>query len=97
MRNIVAEIIRIIKSAPDNISCEEYLKHYFETTMCSFVSTALEKIDNELYKKYAAAGWRVERIDERTLQTVFGNIILKRRLMKKLNEPSIYPLDQERG
>ena len=97
MENIVAEIIRIIKNAPDNISCEECLKHYFEITMCSFVSKALEMIDNELYKKYTADGWHVERIDERTLQTVFGSVILKRRLMKKLNEPSIYPLDKELG
>ena len=47
MDSIVAEIIKIIKDADDNISREEALKLYFEDLLCRCVSEALEQIDVE--------------------------------------------------
>ena len=97
MDSIVAEIIKIIKDAKDSISREESLKLYFENLQCRCVSEALEQIDVELAAAYGKDGWRVERLDRRTLQASYGTISIRRRRMEKEGEEGIYPLDKELG
>ena len=97
MDTIVAEVIKIIKGASDNIESEEKIRYYFEQLQCQAVGKAWERIDEELYKTYQEKGWKSERRDERTIQTSYGAVTFKRRLMKKEGEKSIYPLDHEFG
>ncbi|MBO6204734.1 MAG: UPF0236 family protein, partial [Selenomonas sp.] len=65
--------------------------------MCEWVRQALEAIDRELAAQYGKEGWHVERRDNRTVQTTYGTISIKRRRMCKDGEASIYPLDKELG
>lgn len=97
MDSIVSDIMKIIKAAPENISREEAMKQYFEKLACRCVSEALEKIDVELAAEYGKAGWRVERLDQRTIQASYGTIQIRRRRMEKEGEKGIYPLDKELG
>lgn len=93
MDSIVSDIMKIIKAAPENISREEAMKQYFEKLACRCVSEALEKIDVELAAEYGKAGWRVERLDQRTIQASYGTIQIRHRRMEKEGEQGIYPLD----
>ena len=97
MESIVADIMKIIKDAADNISREEALKQYFEKLECQCVSEALERIDVELAAEYGKDGWRVERLDQRTIQASYGTVCIRRRRMEKEGEEGIYPLDKEMG
>ena len=98
METIVPELIEIIKGAKNSIESEEGIRHYFEDLACKAVGKAWEQIDAELARNYKAKGWRTERRDERTIQTSYGAVTFKRRLMKKEGEKkSTYPLDHELG
>lgn len=97
MNAIITELIKIIKDSRDNISREENLKKYLEELNCHLVGKALEEIDKELAAEYGKDGWRVERRDERIVQTSYGFVRAKRRLMKKDGQKPIYPLDKELG
>ena len=97
MDHIVSDIMKIIKGAADNIAREEGLKQYFEELECRCVSEALERIDVELAAEYGKDGWRVERLDQRTIQASYGTIHIRRRRMEKEGEDGIYPLDKELG
>lgn len=61
------------------------------------MAKALEVIDNELVKKYKEQGYQVERLDKRSIQCVFGELVYRRRLMKAEGKKSLYPLDKELG
>jgi len=97
MKAIITELIKIIKDSHDNISREENLKKYLEKINCRLVGEALEEVDKELAAEYGKDGWKVERRDERVVQTSYGFVRAKRRLMKKEGEKPIYPLDKELG
>ena len=97
MDSIIAEVTKIIKGAKDNISREEKLRQYFEELACRCVSEALERIDAELAAEHSKAGWRVERLDRRTIQASYGTVSVRRRRMSKEGEKGIYPLDRELG
>lgn len=97
MNAIITEIVKIIKDSEDNISREEKLKKYLEEINCQLVGEALEEVDKELAAEYGKDGWKVERRDERAVQTSYGFVRIKRRLMKKGKEETIYPLDKELG
>ena len=97
MENIIADCIKIIKGEKNNIAQGEALKKFFEKVICYAIGEALARIDDELFKQYVDTGWRVERRDERTVQTSLGVVTYMRRLMKKEGEPPIYPLDKELG
>lgn len=97
MNPIVAETIKIIKQSKDAITREKKLWHYIIEKMVLYVSEALEVIDDELAESYRKKGYRTERKDVRTIQSIFGAVTFKRRLMKKSKEKGIYPLDRELG
>ena len=97
MNNTLAEIIKIVKNTPNNIDREDTLRKYFEAMACRMVSEALEAIDRELAAQYGKDGWQVDRRDNRTIQTTYGPVTMKRRRMRKDGETSVYPLDKELG
>ena len=97
MNAIITKLVKIIKDSEDNISREEKIKKYLEELCCQLVSEALEEIDKELAVEYGKSGWKVEHRDERVVQTSYGFVRVKRRLMKKEGEKPIYPLDKELG
>jgi len=97
MKAIITELIKIIKDSKDNISREENIKKYMEELVCYLVSKSLEEIDKELAAEYGKDGWKVERRDERVVQTSYGFVRISRRLMKKEGGKPFYPLDKELG
>ena len=89
--------MNIVKTTKNNIDREDKLRKYFEAKMCEWIRQALEAIDRELAVQYGKEGWHVERRDNRTVQTTYGTISIKRRRMCKDGEAGIYPLDKELG
>ena len=95
---LIAMILKIIKEAKDSIESEKKLFHFFKNLGCELLQSALEILDKELYEKvYKKCGYKVERIDERTVYCLFGELTYKRRLLKKEGAKSIYPLDHKMG
>lgn len=97
MDPIVTEIIEIIKKAADSLSREKNLQIWLTQFIMKKMAKALEVIDNELVKKYKEQGYQVERLDKRSIQCVFGELVYRRRLMKAEGKKSLYPLDKELG
>ena len=97
MESIVTEIMEILKGSDNTILREENLMRYLSDLCGNLIAEALEQIDQELYRKYKEQGYYSQRQDERTVQSLFGAITYKRRLMKSPRGESCYPLDKELG
>ena len=82
MESIVTEIMEILKGSDNTILREENLMRYLSDLCGNLIAEALEQIDQELYRKYKEQGYYSQRQDERTVQSLFGAITYKRRLMK---------------
>lgn len=96
-KEIIAMILKIIKEANDSIESEKMLFHFFKKLVCELAQVALEKTDTELYETvYKKQGYKVSRYDTRTIYCLFGELTIKRRLLKK-GEKSFYPLDHKMG
>lgn len=89
----------ILSSSPDNIAAERALWHWWNETVCQLVAMTLEVLDEALYQEYKEKGWRVERMDSRTVQCLFGPLTYKRRLLVKPDSKAkrFYPLDRKLG
>lgn len=90
--------LKIVKESKDSIESEKKLFHFFKRLGCELLQIALETLDKELYEKvYKKRGYKVERINERTIYCLFGELTYRRRLLKKEGAKSIYPLDHKMG
>lgn len=97
MESIVSDIIKIIKSSPNQSETEKQLLNYFAILLAQLMQLALEAIDDELHKEFKAKGYIVEKKDVRTIQFLFGAVTFKRRRMKVKGEKGCYPLDLSCG
>ena len=97
MNEIVADIVEIIKGAPNEIEAEHKVWRYLNKKVCQKFAEALESIDRELVSEYEQKGYRSQRSDSRTVYGMFGAITYRRHHMKREGEPGFYPLDRELG
>lgn len=97
MKEIIAELLKILKDAEDSISWEESVQRYFAELICETLGIAMEWLDDEIAEDWKKDGWRVERRDARTILTSFGPVTFRRRRMEKAGEPGCYPLDDAVG
>ena len=97
MNEIVADIVEIIKGAPNEIEGEHKVWRYLNEQVCHKFVEALESIDRELVSEYEQRGYHSQRSDSRTVYGLFGAITYRRHHMKREGEPGFYPLDRELG
>ena len=67
MKEIIAELLKILKDAEDSISWEESVQRYFAELICETLGIAMEWLDDEIAEDWKKDGWRVERRDARTV------------------------------
>lgn len=92
------EILKVIKDSKDSLDMEQSLWHLFIEVFCLLVATALELVDEELYKEtYKPKGWRISRRDARTMYCLFGPVTFKRRRLERKGDKAFYPLDLKMG
>ena len=89
----------IIASSKDSITSEQALWHWWGETASQLIAMTLDEVDQRLYQEYKKKGWRVERMDSRTVQCLFGPLTYRRRLLAKPGSraKSFYPLDRKLG
>ena len=97
MKNIVAEIVEVLKSSKDTIELEQRVHKKLGEFSCEILSKALGLLDDELWREYQQQGARSCHRDDRTLVTSYGEVKIKRRLLKLEDGHSFYALDQEMG
>ena len=90
-------VTRIIEESKDSLEMERRLWKFFVDFMCAVLSLLFECIDEKLYETYKKAGYRIQRMDTRSIYCLFGPLTYRRRLLKKEGEPAIYPLDKKLG
>lgn len=97
MNNIVAEIVELLKDGTDTIERETNLHRYIGKVICGFIAEALVLLDDGLWLEYKKQGAGSERKDCRTLITAYGEVELRRRLVRLPNGRTVYPLDEAMG
>ena len=97
MNNIVAEIVELLKDGTDTIERETNLHRYIGKVICGFIAEALVLLDDGLWLEYKKQGAGSERKDCRTLITAYGEVELRRRLVRLPDGRTVYPLDEAMG
>lgn len=97
MDTIITRILELVKISDNPIGLENALDFLFQDWNEWSMAYALERLDKALYYEYKQEGWRVDRIEERTIQFRFGKVHFRRRRLKRKGEKSFLALDKALG
>lgn len=97
MNNIITQIIALWKEEDTLLDIESHLNLWFQGWNEWIMKYAIERMDKELYYHYKQEGWKIDRIEQRTVQFQFGQVTYYRRRLKKAGERSFLTLDKALG
>lgn len=97
MQSIITQMLQMVKANANPLAWEEALQYLFQDWREELVLQALGALDKALYWHYKQEGWRVDRLERRTVQFTFGKLTFQRRRLRKKGEKSFLPLDQAIG
>lgn len=93
MDTIITDIVKIIKSESNVIVREKALVCYFLNLFKELMAAALEEVDAGLVAETKKQGCRIEKKNERSIVTAFGEISYVRRRYINSSKKAIYPLN----
>lgn len=97
MRNIVAELVEILKRETDFLEKERQMMIFLYGIMQEIVRQAFSALDQELAGRYTAKGYKIDRNSERTMTFLFGTLPFTRRRLVGPTREVVYPLDSFLG
>lgn len=93
----LSQVIDILKNSSTSMDMELGLSLWLKDLDSFIVRLLFQRLDKELYATYYEKGWRVDRIETRTIQFIFGEVRFERRRLRKKGEKSFLPLDKALG
>lgn len=93
----LSQIIDVLKNSSTPIDMEMGLSLWLKDLDSFIVGLLFQRLDKELYATYYEKGWRIDRIESRTIQFIFGEVRFERRRLRKKGEKSFLPLDEALG
>jgi len=97
MDTIVTELVAILKKETNFLAKERALMFFLFQLCAQLMSLAFEQLDKELVPEFKEKGYQIEKLNERKILTLFGEIHFSRRRYVKPNHPAVYGLDQFLG
>ena len=91
----LSQIIDVLKNSSTPIDMEMGLSLWLKDLDSFIVGLLFQRLDKELYATYYEKGWRIDRIESRTIQFIFGEVRFERRRLRKKGEKSSG--ERERG